>query len=338
MTGSLVACSIFGIYLGGYYITEDTKKARKNDNNGYIQVTRTQILGSLPPSVVVRQTQTPVKSIRSQIFNIWFLPTEKLPLGNIMFLYASLYGIAQTNSMLLLLYYNHTLTKIFHPEAVLVKQIRPGGHQVNKVYEKTCCIFKSSVTKLPQQNTELMGYFQSWKYFFNASNDIRRQFRPRNEVDKAAFSFVQSKKDKYYKNITSTVIGIHIRRGEAVWPDALSHGYTDTNITYIATGMQYFKNKMSNVLFIACSDDRSWMYKNLKMKDITFCTAKSAEEDLAILGHCDHTIITQGTFGWWAGWLAQGQVVYPATWPRPNSPLAHSLNPADYFMPTWIAL
>ena len=64
------------------------------------------------------------------------------------------------------------------------------------------------------------------------------------------------------------------------------------------------------------------------------------EVDLAVLSRCNHTIMTVGTFGWWAAWLASGQVVYYANFPRPNSPLAteFSKSKADYFPPNWVGL
>ena len=37
----------------------------------------------------------------------------------------------------------------------------------------------------------------------------------------------------------------------------------------------------------------------------------SPEEDLVLLASCNHTLIGYGTFGLWAGILAQGEVVVP---------------------------
>jgi len=53
---------------------------------------------------------------------------------------------------------------------------------------------------------------------------------------------------------------------------------------------------------------------------------------------CQHTVITVGTFGWWAGWLANGTTVYYKDWPRRGSPLAALARHADYFPPYWIPL
>jgi len=60
--------------------------------------------------------------------------------------------------------------------------------------------------------------------------------------------------------------------------------------------------------------------------------------DMAILTMCQHTIITVGTFGWWAAWLTNGTTVYYKDWPHRGSLLAAANSHADYFPPHWIPL
>ena len=55
---------------------------------------------------------------------------------------------------------------------------------------------------------------------------------------------------------------------------------------------------------------------------------------------CDHTIITAGTFGWWAAWLAGGTVVYLADYPRPRSYMERKvmIRRENYYPPDWIPI
>ena len=58
--------------------------------------------------------------------------------------------------------------------------------------------------------------------------------------------------------------------------------------------------------------------------------------DFAILQKCDHQIISNSTFGWWAGWLNENPdktVVAPAGWFTPDSPHVHTL--PDLVPATW---
>jgi len=94
-------------------------------------------------------------------------------------------------------------------------------------------------------------------------------------------------------------------------------------------------------LFIVCSDDPSWCLQNLpthRLRHAEFVSTEDPVVDLAILAMCQHTIITVGTFGWWAAWLANGTTVYFKDWPRPGSQLATATSHNDYFPPHWIPL
>nr|XP_027226115.1 galactoside 2-alpha-L-fucosyltransferase 2-like [Penaeus vannamei] len=50
--------------------------------------------------------------------------------------------------------------------------------------------------------------------------------------------------------------------------------------------------------------------------DVYFSSGKSAFEDMALLSSCNHSIVTMGSYGFWTGYLAGGEVVYPDVWTR----------------------
>jgi galactoside 2-L-fucosyltransferase 1/2 len=62
--------------------------------------------------------------------------------------------------------------------------------------------------------------------------------------------------------------------------------------------------------------------------------------DLAILSHCDHMILTVGTFGWWGAWLGMTEnVVYN----QDAIVLDHATNRGqirleDYYPPMWTGM
>jgi hypothetical protein len=49
-------------------------------------------------------------------------------------------------------------------------------------------------------------------------------------------------------------------------------------------------------------------------------------------------IATIGTFSWWSGWLAGGEVTYFKSPAKQGTAFAHRLNYKDYFDPEWIGL
>ena len=71
---------------------------------------------------------------------------------------------------------------------------------------------------------------------------------------------------------------------------------------------------------------------------VIFSEGHGAEEDLAILSSCNHTIMTVGTYGWWAGYLAGGITVYYRNFPAKGSELVPWFSREDHFPPDWVGL
>jgi len=71
---------------------------------------------------------------------------------------------------------------------------------------------------------------------------------------------------------------------------------------------------------------------------VAFSENHNAAEDLAILSSCDHTIMSVGTFGWWAGYLAGGIVVYYRNFPRKDGNLMPHFSREDFFPPEWVGI
>jgi len=94
-------------------------------------------------------------------------------------------------------------------------------------------------------------------------------------------------------------------------------------------------------VFVVCSDDMRWCVEQMpthRLRHVEFLSTHDPVVDLAVLAMCQHTIISVGTFGWWAAWLSNGTTVYYKDWPRRDSSLAWAASHADYFPPRWIPL
>jgi len=80
----------------------------------------------------------------------------------------------------------------------------------------------------------------------------------------------------------------------------------------------------------------SWFNKS--KVNVTFSVKHNTSHDLALLANCDHSIMTTGTFSWWAAWLANGITVYYTDFPRPGSILSTRMRSKDFFRPDWIGM
>ena len=86
--------------------------------------------------------------------------------------------------------------------------------------------------------------------------------------------------------------------------------------------------------------DLNWCKKAFgSMSDVYFVSdGNSAELDLAILASCNHSIVDYGTFGYWASFLAGGQVVWAKDnlkEPLKSYPVSFYVRSMEWY-PNWI--
>ena len=308
-------------------------------------------------NIVTNKTKTSISQIRlknissnnTQIEIVKKTPAHSISivfmgrLGNLMFQYASLYGIAKKNSLRQMIPPNLYIDKLFHLDAYRVSS-GYGSHFDTKYEEKKGCTFEKQVMELgPDKDVFLWGYFQSWKYFQGVEDEIKKQFTFKETVTAKSKEQI-GKLTKTTDRSRFILVGVHVRRGDMVdSKNFVDYGYIAADELYLNQAMDYFNENYSAVKFLIVSDDMVWCRKALgKRQDssnVLFApTDNPPEVDMALLTSCNHTVMTVGSFGWWAAWLTGGDVVYYKGYPKPGSKLFKLLNPADYRYPHWIGL
>ena len=264
-------------------------------------------------------------------------------LGNIMFLYASAYGLSRMKNMDLVINNNNDLLKVFRlgsnnlrivPNYTLCKGFINYGETQNCALNKQLLNIKNS------HSFWIIGYLQSYKYFEAFFDDLRSQFTFKTHIQKKANKillnittvYLQSKGSKQSK---ITLIGVHIRRGDMV---DNKYGYTVGTVEYFRQAMNWFRSKYQKAVFVVCSNEIIWGKQNLVGRDIYFVEQEPREVDLAVLASCDHLISSVGSFSWWASWLCKGTVTYFFPPAKNGSDLRrqYSKDYSDYFLPKWI--
>ncbi|KAH3880212.1 hypothetical protein DPMN_004122 [Dreissena polymorpha] len=71
---------------------------------------------------------------------------------------------------------------------------------------------------------------------------------------------------------------------------------------------------------------------------MAFLEGNLASVDMAVQGSCDHTIVSTGSFGWWAAWLAGGTTIISKHQAVNGSQLDKQFVLTEYFLPNWIIL
>ncbi|XP_013418105.1 galactoside 2-alpha-L-fucosyltransferase 2-like [Lingula anatina] len=264
--------------------------------------------------------------------------------GNRMFQFASMYGIAKRNNMTPVLLENAEVRGVFQIPDYIPRSLPPGVKLV-KFHEKKYAFYDNRTETLYKngQSVQLLYYLQSWKYFHNVEDDLKQHFRFRKEAEfrreiNAFFDTALLELGMNNKMEKVTYIGIHARNWKDMPMNAYKRGYNVAPSSYYTKAMRYFENIYKNILFIVLSDDMSWCKENIQHPRIRYNPFKDPILSLALLGSCNHTIMSVGTFSWWGAWLAGGDVVYYKDWPKPGTYLWWRTNHEDYFPPKWIGM
>ncbi|CAG5133774.1 unnamed protein product [Candidula unifasciata] len=278
-----------------------------------------------------------------------------------MFAYASLLGIAKANGYIPYFPSSHPLTSIFS-----LSKIQSGNAEcLQTVFDDRPCSYNSEFMNLPPGNISIRGYIQSWKYFRLMEKEIRKEFTLNKFVRTRATLDFTSYVGKFVRD-GRPVVGVHVRRGDVLKPEARKLGFCHAPKSYLDNAMKYMLRKYPNAVFLVTSDDIEWCIENVippKLSDIfdskeslhkftnsskikkfqdkvpvVFSKGRDPWSDFSVLSLCNHSIITVGTFGWWSAWLANGHVVYYKNVPLPGTKLDYELTKEDYFPAHWVAL
>nr|XP_014432272.1 galactoside 2-alpha-L-fucosyltransferase 2-like [Pelodiscus sinensis] len=140
-----------------------------------------------------------------------------------------------------------------------------------------------------------------------------------------------------------TYVGVHVRRGDyvrvmhQVWKGVVA------DKAYLDKAMGYFRAKYQEPVFVVTSNGMDWCRENIDASrgDVYFSgdgKESSPGRDFALLAHCNHTIMTIGTFGIWAAYLAGGETIYSVNYILPDSPFLHFYKSTAVFLPEWIGI
>lgn len=156
-------------------------------------------------------------------------------------------------------------------------------------------------------NVQLIGYFQSEKYFKDCKNEIQKLFSYPDD-------YVLEIKEKYADLLNKVTCSIHVRRGDYVTsPD---HHPTQ-NLDYYKHAINALE--LPDVKFIVFSDDIKWCKEQFSTLENDFVYIENTPdyEDLLLMSLCNHNIICNSTFSWWGAWLNKNiekKVIVPSKW------------------------
>lgn len=255
-------------------------------------------------------------------------------MGNQMFQYASLLGIAHTNGRRPF----YSMTSAVQAFKATYLQTGRSNQDFTVVSESHFATYDSKFEKLPSTNVILTQYLQSWKYFDHIRHVLAKEFAFKDDIKAAAASLLSMHVDVLRNK---TLVGVHIRRGDMLIPVHVAIGYHVAPESYVKKAMELMRKRHGDVAFVIVTQDDASRTALGPCSDCLPVGSAEVQVHLALLASCRHVIMTVGTLGWWGGYLAGGEVVY--YWNSSvmiNNPpkVAEILVPEDFFPPTWTAL
>ncbi|KAM4014764.1 galactoside alpha-(1,2)-fucosyltransferase 2-like isoform 3-T7 [Anomaloglossus baeobatrachus] len=187
---------------------------------------------------------------------------------------------------------------------------------------------------------KLTGFPCSWTFFHHLREDMKREFTIHDYLKNEANQVLENIKGSR-KNVT--YIGVHVRRGDYVnvMPNVWKGVVADKG--YLEKAMNYFRNKYKEPVFVVTSNGMRWCKENIdNSKGDVYFSGDGYEstpgKDFALLVGCNHTIMTIGTFGFWASYLVGGETIYLTNFTLPESEFLKLFRYNAAFLPEWIGI
>ncbi|XP_075461555.1 galactoside alpha-(1,2)-fucosyltransferase 2-like [Ascaphus truei] len=258
-------------------------------------------------------------------------------LGNQMGEYATLYALAKSNG-----HQPYILPDMHNSLAPIFKITLPVLHNnvANTIIWKNYWVhdwMSEEYNHIKEDFVKLTGYPCSWTFYHHLHDEIIKEFTIhdflKNEANQVLARLKGSRKNVTY-------IGVHVRRGDyiTVMPNVWKGVIADR--AYLKKAMDYFRNKYQEPIFVVTSNGMAWCKENIDNSkgDVYFSgdgNESTPGKDFSLLAHCNHTIMTIGTFGYWAGYLAGGETIYLTNFTLPESEFLKLFHYDAAFLPEW---
>lgn len=186
---------------------------------------------------------------------------------------------------------------------------KKGIYQMTEVYPYFCHSNES------KKNKQVLGYFQNEKYFINVKEILMNELRVKTKPS-------EKNLEKMKELDSCNSVCVHIRRGDYLAPQ-----YSHLNIcseNYYQRGMDYIEEHVEKPVFYVFSNTKEeirWVQENYHFtQKLNYVDLSNpAYEDLRLMYHCKHFVISNSTFSWWGSYLSRNKkkvIVAPSVWAR----------------------
>ncbi|XP_053308216.1 galactoside alpha-(1,2)-fucosyltransferase 2-like [Spea bombifrons] len=261
-------------------------------------------------------------------------------LGNQMGQYATLYALAKANGRqpYILPEMHNYLAPIFKITLPVLQRNTAGSIAFKEYWIHDW--MSEEYNHIDETYLKLTGFPCSWTFYHHLRDEILKEFTIHDHLKNEANQVLQRIKGSKGK---VTYIGIHVRRGDYIdiMPNVWKGVIGDRG--YLEKAMGYFRKKYKEPVFVVTSNGMNWCKQNIDNSrgDVYFSgdgNESTPGKDFALLASCNHTIMTIGTFGYWASYLVGGETVYLTNFTLPDSEFLKIFHYDAAYLPEWIGI
>ena len=271
-------------------------------------------------------------------------------LGNQMFEYAALRGIAAKHGYDWMIptsdrkgIENYSLHDCFKLSPDRNEGVMEPCHYIQEPYFHFCeQLFKNCL-----DNVSLNGFFQSWRYFDNVADELRKDYTFHEGISEPCKEMMEELEGQ-------EPIMLHVRRGDPnlTDPRGFKWSYTQCGsmhpvqpVEYYEKALSYFDKKQPVIVF---SDSVDWVKEQEFFSGDRFMISEPEDKyadgsftpyaDLCLMSLCSHAIIANSSMSWWGAWLQTNpdkKVIAPKMWFGTDY---KDKDTKDLYCPDWILL
>ena len=268
-------------------------------------------------------------------------------LGNQMFEFAALRGIAAEHGYDMCIppadhegIENYSLHQCFKLDHIKTGFIPDENYSLEQTFHYNNDLFATC-----PDNTSLYGFFQSWKYFINIHDQIRKDFTFHDDILEPCKEIVEDLEEP---------IMLHVRRGDPnlTDPRGFKWSYTQCGSMHPVQPVEYYEKALSHFdddqTVVVFSDSVDWVKEQEFFAGDRFMISEPEDKyadgsftpyvDLCLMSLCSHAIIANSSMSWWGAWLIANDdktVIAPKMWVGPDY---KDQDTSDLYYPGWILL
>ncbi len=179
-------------------------------------------------------------------------------------------------------------------------------------------------------NSYLVGYWQSERFFRDVTTNVREQFRHAVSMSLETLRI----RDRM---LNSSSIAIHLRRGDYITTKPMAARNLSLDYYRECVISQLERRPESEVYVF--SNDIPWCSENLDIPCpvhfVEHTNNATANEDLCLMSAAECLVVANSTFSWWGAYLAERQdrtVFAPKSWYHPNTLDDSNINRQDWIL------